>query len=109
MSELFGAAPPRLRRSPAGVTLSVVLHLGIGGGALVLSALTSGTLASAVPSRTLMVFSRPLPVPDVPVEELPAPRAIESLPELKPPPPLDAPPPPVRELPLARIEPVALD
>ena len=109
MSALFDAAPPRLRRSPAGVTLSVVLHLGIVGGALVLSALTSGTLASAVPSRTLIVFSRPLPVPDVPVEELPAPRAIESLPDLKPPPRLEAPPPPVREIPPARIEPVALE
>ena len=56
-----------------------------------------------------MVLSRPLPVPDAPVEELPAPRAIESLPDLKPPPRLEAPPPPVREIPPARIEPVALE
>src|SRR5438093_11066202 len=109
MSALFDAAPPRLRRSPAGLTLSVVLHVGIVGGALVLSALTSGTLASRVQSRTLMVFSQPLPVPDVPIEEPRAPRSIETLPDLEPPPRVEAPPSPVREIPRARIEPVALE
>ena len=109
MSALFDAAPPRQRRSPAGVTLSVVLHVGIVGGALVLSALTSGTLASRVQSRALMVFSQPLPVPEVPVEGPRAPRSIETLPNPEPPARLEAPPPPVREIPPARIEPVALE
>jgi len=109
MSELFDAAPPRLRRSPAGVTVSVVLHVAIVGGALVLSALTSGALATTVQSRTLMVFSQPLPVLDVPVEALRAPRSIERVPDLEPPPPLEAPPPTVRKIPQARIEPLALE
>jgi hypothetical protein len=68
MNALFGAAPPRVRRSPAGVTLSVVLHVGIVGAALGLSALTSSTLASIAQSKTLLVFAQPLPVPDVPVD-----------------------------------------
>jgi len=107
MSELFGAAPPRLRRSPAGVTLSVVLHVGIIGGALLLSALTSSSLASMVQSKTVMVFSQPLPVLDVPVEVVRAPRSIESLPDLAKAPPPEAPPPPAREIPQAKIAPIA--
>jgi TonB family protein len=109
MSELFGAAAPRLRRSPALGTLSVVLHVGIVGGALLVSTLTSSTLVSMVQSKTVMVFSPPLPVLDMPVEVLRAPRSIETPPELKPQLPLEAPPRPVREILQARIEPLALE
>ena len=104
MSELFDGATPRLRQSPAVAAFSVVVHVVVLGGLLGLSVLTSGTLASIVSSRTVMVFPQPLPVPEAPVERPPAPRPIES-PRLEAPPPVDTPPPPVREIPPARIEP----
>src|SRR5580765_8424555 len=104
MSELFDGATPRLRQSPAVAAFSVVVHVVVLGGLLGLSVLTSGTLASIVPSRTVMVFPQPLPVPEAPVERPPAPRPIERA-RLEAPPPVDTPPPPVREIPPARIEP----